>query len=188
LDPLLASTLRRMRAFQHLERKDLLALALAFRRLDLARDQPLYAQGQQGESLCLLAEGSLRAERVLADGRHLALGAIKPGELVGEMAVLDPGRRSATVTAAMNSVVFGLNRNAVDQLEESHPAVASALMAEIIRLVDRRTLSVIKALEARFAPAEAEVEPPQRTGKSVRRTFNRLWVSLTGAASPEEKK
>ena len=86
--------------------------------------------GDRGDSLSLLLEGTVRVER---PGRSVRLG---PGELIGEIEILDPGGgRIADITAD----------GPVRCLEVSRDALINALEAE-----PRAAIALIQVLASRF--------------------------------------
>jgi hypothetical protein len=80
----------------------------------------LAAQGDQGSSLYLLLDGVLS---VSVDGR--SLGEVGPGAVLGERAVLETGRRTATLTATTPVRVAEAGADVIDldalaRLAEGH--------------------------------------------------------------------
>ena len=67
------------------------------------KGQALCIQGESGDDVYLIIEGSTEAIQVRGGRQHL-LGINHQGECVGEMAILDPGPRVATVRAVENRV------------------------------------------------------------------------------------
>lgn len=67
----------------------------------LDEGEHLFLEGDVGERYCyLILEGSLDVRLIDADGHETWLYRLEAGQLVGEMALFDDGRRSATVVAA----------------------------------------------------------------------------------------
>jgi CRP-like cAMP-binding protein len=56
-----------------------------------------------------------------------------PGSVVGEMAVLDPQPRSATVSAATPVRAFRLRKAAFDQALRMRPEIAAGVITELVR-------------------------------------------------------
>ncbi len=75
---------------------------------ELEGGEVLFEQGDPGDAAYFLIAGRLRAQRHAADGVTRPLGDIRPGETVGEVAVLSDDVRGATVLAARDSVVVRL--------------------------------------------------------------------------------
>jgi flavin reductase (DIM6/NTAB) family NADH-FMN oxidoreductase RutF len=84
--------------------------------------------GEPGDSMALVVEGSATIER---GGRKVP---VAPGELVGEIAVLDGGPRTATVVADSRSRVLEIDRDELMRALEADPKVATALIAVLASL------------------------------------------------------
>ena len=65
----------------------------------LAPGEVLFEQGDEARELYALIQGTLEVSVLSMDGRKLALNMLRPGALFGEIALFDPGERTATVTA-----------------------------------------------------------------------------------------
>ena len=59
----------------------------------------LFEQGDDARELYALITGALEVSVLSMDGRKLALNVMRSGALFGEIALFDPGERTATVTA-----------------------------------------------------------------------------------------
>jgi CRP/FNR family transcriptional regulator, cyclic AMP receptor protein len=69
------------------------------RRVDLEAGERLLQQGEPGDSVVLIVRGRAKVSYVTREGRELVLRFCGPGELVGELAVLDRRPRLSSVTA-----------------------------------------------------------------------------------------
>jgi CRP-like cAMP-binding protein len=90
----------------------------------------------------VIADGHVRAhigDRVLRD--------IHSGGVVGELAVLAPAPRSASVTAVEPTLLLRLRREPFDELLEDRPEIARAVIAALARM--------LQSAEAGGKPAEA---------------------------------
>jgi CRP/FNR family cyclic AMP-dependent transcriptional regulator len=112
---------------------------------DVARRR-LVAQGssmslQAGEFLCRVGDeadaayvvmsGELEVRTVGLDGQELRFAAFTSGSLVGEMAVLDGGARSADLAAARRTNLWRIPRQALLRTLEEEPTAALAVIAEL---------------------------------------------------------
>jgi CRP/FNR family transcriptional regulator len=68
--------------------------------------EAVFREGSPGEWAYVLLHGRVRIVRKGASGREPTLGAIEPGELFGEYALLSPGNNTATCRAVVDSVLF----------------------------------------------------------------------------------
>jgi NTE family protein len=95
----------------------------------------LYAPGEPADQLYLVNTGRLGAfRREEGQERHF-VGVVKPGEPVGEMALIAGLPHSATVAALRDSEILSLSRDAFFDAAERDPAV----MTELARLMILRT-------------------------------------------------
>lgn len=65
----------------------------------LVTDEVLFEQGDPGDALFAVIEGAIEVSVLSADGRKLMLDVMRPGALLGEIALFDPGTRTATAVA-----------------------------------------------------------------------------------------
>ena len=100
----------------------------------LRGEQPLFRQGETGDALYVLMSGRLRL-RIEGPTGPQALPDVRPGQPIGEFAVLTGRPRSATVIAARDSLLLKIKRKQFDALTEQFPDFAVTLaktMAERI--------------------------------------------------------
>ncbi len=70
----------------------------------------LFKEGAEGSGLGIVMEGQISIDRFLGNGKVLHLAVRGPGDVIGEMSVLDGLPRSATATAVKDAVVLTLRR------------------------------------------------------------------------------
>jgi CRP-like cAMP-binding protein len=87
----------------------------------------LMHEGGVEDWLFVVVEGEVEVRR---SDRRITLGA---GSVVGELAVLDPQPRSATVTALSPVLAFRLRREAFQEAVESQPEIAMGVITELVR-------------------------------------------------------
>jgi len=84
----------------------------------------LVREGDYSYELLAIEEGTAKVER---GGEHLAdLG---PGDIIGEMGVLEKAQRNATVTATSSMVLVTMDRWDVKRLAKQAPSVMEQLRA-----------------------------------------------------------
>ncbi|SNS36947.1 Crp/Fnr family transcriptional regulator [Sphingopyxis indica] len=101
--------------------------------ISFKRGKELLVQGEPGDSLLILTEGSARVSMLTANGREIVLAYAEPGAVLGEIALLDGGERTASVIATSAGSALQLGRNAMRDFAASHPEFAWSLMGQLAR-------------------------------------------------------
>lgn len=106
----------------------------------LARDrvlsdgEVLFEQGDPGDALFALVEGMIEISVLSPDGRKLVLDIMRPGALLGEIALFDPGTRTATATAVGPARLRRLDNASLMAAIRQQPDLA----VDLIHLAGRR--------------------------------------------------
>jgi hypothetical protein len=105
----------------------------------------LLTAGTRGEEAFLLAEGRLRVSLDIPGAGEEALAILKPGEIAGEMALVDDAPRSADVFAHGGpAVVYVLTRAVFRELLASGAPAGAPLLAGVALVLTRRLEDAIK--------------------------------------------
>jgi len=99
--------------FQGVPAAQLDELARGARSLKLAAREFLFSKGDPGDRLYLVASGRVRVGVVSAEGREVTYALIGPGQMFGEIAVLDGGERTADATAVEACELLAFERRDV---------------------------------------------------------------------------
>jgi hypothetical protein len=114
--------------FSQLTLEELAELAQASSDAEYGPDETLFEEGEPGNEVCILLAG----EVVFLQGQganERVIGREGAGSLIGEMAVLDPAPRSATVRAGVDGMhVLRLNGEAFREVLNANPAIASGII------------------------------------------------------------
>lgn len=100
---------------------------------NLAPGAVLFEKGAAGDALYVLIEGEVEVCVSTEGGRSVRMAALGPGAVIGEMAVLDGGARSADCTASRKSRLLRISRDAALAALEAEPKALLALLAEMSR-------------------------------------------------------
>jgi CRP-like cAMP-binding protein len=141
----------------------------------------VFAQGDKGAAVGILLTGKLRVRTRSHTGSPVDVGAIYPREFFGEMACIDPGPRTASVSAAASSTVLFMSYSVLNEINELYPELGVAIRRQILRIgaarlreVDARTELVIErgsSLDgANFPSSETE----QLRAIEMLRSFNEV--------------
>lgn len=102
--------------------------------VELKEGEVLFEQGDLGDALYAIMSGTLEFSIISREGRKLSLDVMRPGALFGEIALFDPGTRTASVTALETSRVRGVkNADVLAAIRE-----APGLGIDMIQLAGER--------------------------------------------------
>ncbi|MEA3045992.1 MAG: hypothetical protein QOJ53_324 [Sphingomonadales bacterium] len=87
---------------------------------EIRAGQAIIEEGEEGFDIFVIRSGSMVVEKSIG-GKPVFLSYLPAGSYVGEMALIDGGRRSATVRAAIKSEVIKLNGEAFKRLLAAKP-------------------------------------------------------------------
>ena len=104
---------------------------------DIVKGAEIFREGDPGTYMLILVEGSISIFKGSEHGRQL-LSHEERGRIIGEMAMLDQERRSATCVAETDCELLTLSGEKLKLFAAEHPAVAYRFMFCIARLLSRR--------------------------------------------------
>ncbi len=107
----------------------------------------IFREGDAGDALYAIARGRVRISRQIGGGEE-ALAILGPGEIFGEMAILDPAAtgRSADARAHEEVLLLELTRPRFERLEKADPEGCAELSALLCRLAARRCVETAERL------------------------------------------
>ena len=91
----------------------------------------IIAQGDDGDTAFFIVTGSVEVS--IGQGKATTLGVLNAGEVFGEMCLIEPGPRSATVKAATDVVCLAMSYKEFIEAIEVHPDRAAAFMKVLVR-------------------------------------------------------
>jgi CRP-like cAMP-binding protein len=104
----------------------------------------IMTQGDPGDTLHIVLKGLARVSMVAANGREIVLDFAEPGHVLGEIAFLDGGERTASVEAIEPVETLCLTHSAFSEIIGKHHGLALRLLkAMALRL--RQNNAVIEA-------------------------------------------
>lgn len=141
----------RSRLFAGIEERDFQLFVQALRHRTVAKGQVVFSAGDPGDYLAVVTEGQLRIAVPRGTGQQEDVGQIGPGDVIGEMACVDPAPRSATVTAVTNAEVLELDRGTFTSIRARAPAIFASIMGGIIARTSDRLRDTTNRIEVAFA-------------------------------------
>lgn len=111
-----------------LDGADLDALALVAWREDFDRGAVLMRERERGNSLFVIARGTVN---VSISGRAQTVATLGPGSVVGEMSLLTGAPRSATVTALMPVSAYRIGKDQLQPILDRRPILYERFAAMV---------------------------------------------------------
>jgi CRP-like cAMP-binding protein len=113
--------------FEGFTEEELLAFIQGLRLLAFQPGEVILTEGESGESVLILAAGTVKVSVRDPHGHSITLCELREGAFFGEISALSGRPRSATVTAAWNCELLELDRATLDGIATSHPRVRQVL-------------------------------------------------------------
>ena len=135
----------------------------------IAKGTILFAEGDGGDQLYVIAEGKLKLGTSSGDGRENLLSILGPGEMFGELSLFDPGPRTSTATAVTDAKLLSLGQEKLLPWLVENPKVSLQLLASLAQRL-RRTNEAVGDLVFSDVPgrvAKALIDLGERFGKKT---------------------
>jgi signal transduction histidine kinase len=182
------AVLRRVPLFAELSEEDLDLVAAAASPVELDAGDQLVAEGAAGDALFVVVTGELEVVKQ-SHNASVPIARVGPGEIVGEMAVLEDKPRMACVNAVTPVRVVRIGRDAILELVSTRPSATMSMIRTVMgrlrsseaALREREKLAALGTLSAGLAhelnnPAAAV----QRSAALLHDELDR-WATATRA-------
>lgn len=120
-------------------------LSVATRRR-FAKGQAVFHDGDPGEVLHLLDKGKVAVRVTTPLGDTATLRVLAPGAWFGELALISPGPRVASVIALERVETLALHRDRFATLREEHPEIDRVLLEAAVSEVRRLSGALLEAM------------------------------------------
>lgn len=107
-------------------------------------NRDLIRQDEYGNFMVVLLSGSIAVDRLQPWGARLRLAEAAPGEILGEMSLLDSGIRFSVCTTLRDCEIAVIGADAMDDMLSTDPLLAANLIALLARKLSLR-LRVVSA-------------------------------------------
>jgi CRP-like cAMP-binding protein len=105
------------------------------------KDTILFAEGEPGDELFIIQKGSIKITKIV-DHKEVLLAMLKPGDILGEMALLEGKPRAASALAHEDCDVMAVNKANFELMIKNQPQ----LIAKITTLLADRIWLIYKQL------------------------------------------
>jgi signal transduction histidine kinase/predicted CoA-binding protein len=123
--------LRKVPLFADLPDRDLLGVCDVAEEVRLGPGQILFREGEPGTSAYLIRGGELEVLKS-SGAREVLLAVRQPGDVIGEMSLLEESPRMATVRARTEAVLIGISQAQLEKLLERSASAGRALLHTVV--------------------------------------------------------
>ena len=110
-------------------------------------NRDLIRQDEYGNFMIVLLSGTIAVDRLQPWGEQLRLAETRPGDILGEMSLLDSGIRFSACTTLTDCEVAVLSAEGMDDMMVKDPQLAASLVALLARKLSLR----LRAVSARLS-------------------------------------
>lgn len=138
--------LERAPLFSVLDPHDLGELARKFYAVSFRRNEMIFREGEPAERLFLIEQGEVKLTVSSTDGGELLIAVLGPGQIFGELAVIDRGPRAMSSRAMADCRLYSLGSDVFWTVLENQPALARRLlelMARRLRRADQTSQDLV---------------------------------------------
>jgi CRP-like cAMP-binding protein len=134
----IADFIRTVRLFREFNQPELVALTGRLRERKLRKGQILFREGEAGEEMFLVREGTILVSKAVTGKVEQILARFGPGDFFGEMSLFDRSPRSATIQAETEALLLALDRENLNGLIQVNPRAAAAFFHGLVQVFIER--------------------------------------------------
>lgn len=144
--------LKHVRLFDGLSQTEMQEMERITRMQEVKKRQPLYFPGDPSSSVYLLKQGRVKLANTGASGKEVTFEILEPGEIFGELEVLEGLPRETAAEAMDDTLICVIRREDFNRYLALHPDVTVKL-TKLIGLKLRKIQSRVEDLVFRDVPA-----------------------------------
>jgi uncharacterized membrane protein len=160
-----ANTLRKIPLFGLLDNDEIGLLAEQLDQQHFWGGQVIFQQGDPGGRMFVVESGKVEIFIKDNNGEKVLLEEVKPGELFGELSLLDNEPRSANARALDDTLVFIIDRHDLEMLFQKHHNAAFDILAMLSRRIRDADLMLRDRVVARNV--NEEMGAPETFGEKL---------------------
>jgi signal transduction histidine kinase len=124
-------TLESSKLFSQLPPLELDRLRGSTKELRFAAGQAVFREGDPGDGVYVVKSGAVQIAALMGTGESRVIARVPPGDVFGELTLLDNQPRSAAATAEVDTEVYFVPREPMVHLLKSSPELSMTLVQEI---------------------------------------------------------
>ncbi len=144
--------LRHFNLFSTLSKNELQEMSQKTRMEEIKKRRPIYFPGDPSNTVYLLKKGRVKISNIAPNGREVTFEILEPGELFGELEVLQEAPRETIAEALDDTLICAITREDFDHYLKTHPDMTLKL-TKLIGLRLRRIHNRVEDLVFRDVPS-----------------------------------
>ncbi len=112
----------------------------------------IFSQGDQGDSMYILLEGKVKISTFSSTGKETVLSFFGPGDVLGEIALLDEGPRTASAYVLEETRALHLVRKDFLPFIERHPRIAQQIISVICQRLRQTDMFIEEMVTMQAGP------------------------------------
>lgn len=157
--------LRRYRLFDGLSPEEQHELVRISRPFTFQPGEEIFQEGDRANGVYLVETGSVEiSTRLIDPDRRVILRTLGDGAIIGDVALIDEGRRSASATAVTTTAGFRLDGRSFRRLRRAHHPAATKVLRQIAVVLTARLRQLTERLTRQPAQAGAPPSPALSRG------------------------
>lgn len=177
-----ASALAGLPLFAGLGTDELAALHARMERTQFPANQTVFWRGERGEHLYVIESGRAAVTVPSDEGKHITVDVLGPGQVFGEISMLDGGPRTATVRALEPLVLRSLAREQFHAFLRSSPSAAIHMLAVMGQRQRASTEALRHVANPNIVFHKTRITWWQRASDLIARMAASQWFTLFHAA------
>ena len=129
--------------FENLAEDELARVSALAHAKDFANNQLIFSKGDPATGMMAVTTGQVRIVNYSADGKEIVLRLVNPGEVFGEIALIDGGERTAEARAHGKTTLLFIDRHDFLPFLEENPK----LCIDLMKVLCQRLRSTSEQLE-----------------------------------------
>ena len=172
--------LRSLKLFRHLPEPRLAALASALAVRTVSAGTVLFEEGTPGDTLYVLSEGEILIDKRLEAGGMAEIARLHPGDIFGEMALIEREPHSARAMADTDAVLLVLGAEDLVRWLRSDAQTAATFFLEVMRVMSRRLHQSTNRVVLLFELSQLTLQRFTDEGHFMQAALDRIVPRLEG--------
>ena len=172
--PAEAALLRDIQLFSSMDDDERAAIAAVMEDVHFPAGTSLFEERDRGGTCYVLRAGRIETSVTGEGGKRIVVDIVEPGELCGELSLLDGGDRSASARALTDVQALALRRDALLDVLRKKPDASFDVMGILIKRIRRADSLIREAVRNPNEVAEAEESFGERVADKVA-SFGGSW-------------